>query len=88
MKGDLDCCHRHVLAAFRAEAAKRPQASDCCWIDNERLAITIAANAWATAHGYEPITVDDVERAEPAAIGHSDYAHKLALYVAEKVVYP
>ena len=60
---------------------------DLAWIANEREAVAMAANQWATAHGYDvSVTVADVERIEVCAVGHVDYASKLALYVAEHVV--
>jgi hypothetical protein len=45
-------------------------------------------NQWAGAHGYRTVTIHDVERVEGRAVGHVDYASKLALYVAELVVIP
>jgi hypothetical protein len=79
-------CQAHILRALSAECCRRPDANGLEWIDNERMAVTVAANAWATAHGYRTVTVDEVERVEGMAVGHYDYASKFALYVAELVV--
>lgn len=53
------------------------------WIERERTTVAVAANEWATSHGGRTVTVEDVERVEVLAVGHVDYARKLALYVAE-----
>jgi hypothetical protein len=80
-------CRSHVLAALIEAMGERHTSPD--WIRNERLAVTIAANRWAQAHGYDRhVTVADVEHLEGNAVGHYDYARKLALYVAEFVVAP
>ena len=56
------------------------------WVERERRALANAANAWAVAHGpLRTVTVDEIEQVEPRAMGHSDYARKLALYIAELV---
>jgi hypothetical protein len=83
---DLLACRAFVLEALNTECRMRPKAKGLEWIDNERLAVTVAANKWATAHGYRTVTVDDVERVEGMAVGHYDYTSKFALAVAELVV--
>jgi hypothetical protein len=82
---DMLTCRAHVLAALIKEAKKRNQCDGMEWVDNERLAVAVAANQWAGAHGYRTVTIHDVERVEGQAVGHCDYASKLALYVAELV---
>lgn len=77
-------CRDYVRAALRAEQLNRSLAN-LDWIDAERLAVTMAANEWAQAHGRPTITVDDVKRLEQLAVGHSDYTLKLSLYVSELV---
>lgn len=72
-----------ILEALRAEMSKRADHDD--WVERERLAVTIAANEWAQANGLQSITVDDVRRVETLAVGHVDYATKLALYVSELI---
>lgn len=79
-------CSEFVLDALRAEMAKRDH-STLAWIDNERMAVAVAANQWAEAHGIaRRVTVADVERVEVLAVGHVDYASKLALYVSDLVL--
>jgi hypothetical protein len=65
----------------------RKHYADTEWIEAERFAVAVAANQWATAHppAYT-VSVEDVERVEQLAVGHVDYASKLALYVAELVL--
>lgn len=75
----------YCYSALRKAMAVRKDHPDD-WVEFERLTITVAANAWAVAHGStDTITVADVERVEGLAMGHSDYASKLALYVAELI---
>lgn len=77
-------CRDHIHAALTAEMRGRAEHQD--WIERERLAVTVAANNWAEAHGLaERVTVDDVEAVEVRAVGHSDYGTKFALYVAELI---
>lgn len=78
-------CKQHVENALSEAAQHRDK--NLAWIEREREVMAIAANEWALAHGYPPsITVDVVERVEGPAVGHIDYASKMALYVAEQVV--
>lgn len=84
--GELNSACTHLLAALRAEMDLRPGRFGLSWIESERFAITASANEWALAHGRPPITMSEVEEVEQLAVGHVDYASKLALYVAELVV--
>jgi len=77
-------CRDHILAAF-SKAAESRSHTDLDWIENERLAVTMAANSWAVAHGCPTVTVADIEKVEQLAVGHFDYASKFSLYVAELV---
>jgi predicted regulator of amino acid metabolism with ACT domain len=78
-------CRDHVLEALIATAADR-SAPNC--EERERAAVCIAANQWAEAHGINRrVTVSAVERVEHQALGHSDYMSKLALYVAEAILW-
>lgn len=78
-------CRDYVLDALRAEQLKR-KLNDL-WIADERMALAVAANEWAAAHGVaRRITVEDVERIEVTALGHVDYSQKIALYVAEFIM--
>lgn len=84
---DHRSCREDVLAALNAAAAHR--GNDLSWIDHEREVVATAANVWAMLHNYpNRVTVDDVERVERGAVGHYDYASKLALYVADLIVTP
>lgn len=82
-------CRDYVLEAFNREADKRSRWHySQAWAERERTAIAVAANVWADAHGIAArVTVDDVEKLEGRAVGHVDYATKLALYVAESIVF-
>lgn len=76
----------YVHAALVAKMAERDHTT-LAWIEAERLAVAVAANEWAEAHGIaRRVTVEDIERVEPMATGHVDYASKLALYVGDLVL--
>lgn len=80
-------CADFIHKALAAEMAQRTNAPGVEWIENERVAVTIAANQWAQAHPpARTVSVDDVERVETMAVGHVDYASKLPRYVAELVL--
>lgn len=70
-----------ILRALGDEMKHRAQNRH--WVEDERTAVVVAANEWAMAHGLRLLTVDHVEQIETSAVGHIDYAAKLALYVAE-----
>ena len=81
-------CRSYILSAL-IETMEERSKPGVDWVANERLAVAVAANEWAEAHGHERrITVADIERIEGNAIGHIDYASKLALYVAEFIIDP
>lgn len=81
-------CRAYVLDALTKQMVYRSRHPDD-WEQGERLAVAVAANEWAVAHGFERrITVADIEHVEGNAVGHSDYASKLALYVAETLIDP
>lgn len=78
-------CRAYLLNALAKVMDMRHQNQDT-WIEDERLAITIAANLWAKAHALPAtLSVADVEEVEQLAVGHVDYARKLALYVTEMI---
>lgn len=83
MSGDIRDAHRWLLRHLTVEMDKRSTVTDLSWIDNERMALVVAANEWADAKGLQKITVDEVEAVEVLAVGHIDYATKLCFYVAE-----
>lgn len=75
-------CRDGVLAALVEAARDRRDG----WAEHERDAMVIAANYYALSNpGLTTITADDIERIEGLAVGHVDYADKIALYVAEMV---
>lgn len=81
-------CRDHLLAALIAEADKRGQAVDMEWVENEQRAVTDAANAFAVQNGiFRRVTLEEVQRVERCAVGHSDYGTKFTLYVAELIVF-
>lgn len=84
LKMDL---HDVGLVAFRKAARKRARTPHTEWASNELAAVRDAVNARIAKRGAG-IAVDDeaMMRAERRAYGSSDYAHKLALYVAESAV--
>lgn len=56
------------------------------WVFYEREAMHAAVNRERSARGLGSVTLLDVRRVERWAQGHSDYAHKYALYCAEIAV--
>lgn len=82
---DLIECRQYIKDQWSGEIAG-PINDDR--VANERAVIAYTANRWAERNGYDRrVTVSDVERIEPQAMGHSDYVAKLSLYVAELIVY-
>lgn len=80
-------CRNHLGDALRVQTAQRAKYKGVEWIEVELEAVTIAANGWATAHGLNTITIDDVRRIDQTAMGHVDWAYKLCLRVAELVCF-
>jgi hypothetical protein len=58
------------------------------WVLHERLAVLIATNVERLRFGKQPISLQDVFKAEQQATGHSDYSHKYALQCAFLVEEP
>jgi len=56
------------------------------WLEQELMAVTVAANNWATANGGHAVTIDQVRLYDELATG-SDWGSKLALYVAQAVIF-
>lgn len=82
MAGDVLACRDHILG--RLTEAMDDRGPGLSWIERERFVVATAANEWTFSHGGgRTVTVADVERLEVLAVGHVDYASKLALYVAE-----
>lgn len=77
----------HILHALTSEMDKRPTlASNLNWVEKERWAVVYAANDWSQANKFGSITSQDVKHLELLAVGHVDYASKLSLYVAERLL--
>lgn len=81
----LEACIAELKAALSAEMALRHRFPET-WIENERVALLTTANRVAMLAGRPPLTLAEIERIEPLAIGHVDYFQKMCLYVA-KLVY-
>lgn len=80
-------CKTFIYDALLAEMGKRRDSPGLEWVDNERVAVAIAATEWAMVNGFPIfVTPEDVESIEHSAVGHVDYASKLSLYVAEYVL--
>lgn len=75
--------HQELHELLCSEAGKRDQRED--WITAERRALCEAVNRHRTRLGKSPLTMDDVERVEQQAVGHTDYARKFSLYCTELV---
>jgi hypothetical protein len=72
-----------VYDAFQAEAAKRKGRSTEEWVAAERQAVWSAARDYAQQHGLPVPTLEQIERKEQLAVGHSDYAATWAYGVAK-----
>lgn len=79
----LLACRDYILTSLHDQMNLR--SIDPEWESNERVRVAAAANVWRISNGGCEVTVDDVLAIEHRAVGHSDYAPKLALYVAELV---
>lgn len=75
--------HQELHELLCSEADKRDQRED--WVMAERGALCDAVNRHRTRLGKSPVTMDDVERVEQQAVGHTDYGTKFALYCTELV---
>lgn len=70
---------REVLAGVHAKRDTRTPA----WVLAELQAMCDAVNVIRLERGRPLVTVQEVERVETGALGHTDYASKFALYCAE-----
>lgn len=53
------------------------------WVLYERWRLLEAVNTERHCRGLEPVGASEIKRVELMAFGHSDYAHKYAIYCAE-----
>lgn len=74
-----------LRAAIVAETAHRKDRTTEEWILAERQCVLGAINKLRAQSGYPPVTLENVERAERTAIGHSDYISKYAHAAADLV---
>jgi len=74
---------KKIYEAFMEEAKNRSFFSVDEWIANERIAVLKAANKYCVENNLKQVTVEEVMKAENNAYGHSDYAAKFAIGVAE-----
>lgn len=74
-----------IQSALAQEAEKRAGRSFEEWSKAELTAVWTAARDYAQQHGLRVPLMAEVESAEKLALGHSDYSHKLSLYVAQKL---
>jgi hypothetical protein len=75
-----------IYDAFHKEASKRGKKLCDEWIVAEREAVWEAARNYAQQHALTVPTMDQIKKAENQAVGHTDYALKWALGVAELLV--
>jgi hypothetical protein len=75
--------HHSFHELLCSEAEKRDQRED--WPTVERTAMWEAVNRHRTQVGKERLPIEDVERVEQMAVGHTDYGTKYALYCTELV---
>jgi hypothetical protein len=77
--------HADLEELLAREAKHRSNKTSEQWILDERQAMCDAVNRLRSLHGKPVVTLAEIERVERSAVGHSDYAHKFALYCAELV---
>jgi hypothetical protein len=72
-----------MLKVLVAEQEKRELVSDNSWILRELTAMLNAVNTERVRRRLSVITMEELQRRERLAQGHSDYSQKVALYCAE-----
>jgi len=63
-----------------------PNGPEMEWVGNERSAMFGEVNRVRQSGGKPPIQLEQLQRVENAATGHSDYMDKFALYCAELAI--
>lgn len=76
---------RSIYDALQREASKRRGRTVAEWLSAERDAVLREAIFQAQKHGRPCPSLQEIELAERAAVGHSDYAAKWAYGVAEVI---
>jgi hypothetical protein len=80
---------RAVLAAAQTEREQRPDlisgphGAECAWAPYERGRMYDAVNTIRAERGLPPVPMEDIDRVDRLAAGHSDYSRKFAFYCAE-----
>lgn len=74
-----------ILAALDQETRLRKGREVGVWIAEERACVQREVNRQRALIGHAAISIDDVERAERLALGHSDYVRKYAHAAADLV---
>ena len=77
---------RSIYDALIAEAEHRPGRVCEEWINAERAAVWKVARRMAELRGLRIPTLEEIERAERTAIGHVDYAAKVAYAVSDTMM--
>lgn len=67
---------RTIYNAFQDEATKRKDQND--WIEKERQRVWVTARDCVQMYGLKVLTIEEVQRAENLACGHTDYGAKWA----------
>lgn len=70
------------------EAQKRRGTHPDVWVKRERENVWRLARDYAQQKGLSVLTIEDVEKAEMSACGHTDYAAKWAYGVSERLLAP
>lgn len=69
---------------MRDDLVKGPNSQpECGWVAFEREVMHREVNQARADHGLAAIPLEQVQRVENLAVGHSDYTKKFALYCAE-----
>lgn len=71
-----------IQNAFDLQSKKRSGLTVDAWLKAERNAVFRAAHDYAMLRGLKLVSMDEVERQEKLAMGHSDYGAKWARGVA------
>lgn len=74
-----------IYDALQVEVAQRKSRDLDVWIKEERLAVWRAARDYAQQHGLPVLSLDEIEKAERSAMGHTDYAAKWAYGVSDRM---
>jgi hypothetical protein len=74
-----------ILAKLNAETLLRKKRTVNAWILEERACVQREVNRLRAQREHPPVSIEDVERAERLALGHSDYVRKYAHAAADLV---